>query len=333
MAGAGQGTGRSMPVALLDRPMGGARFIWTMSITDHRALLSSIEPVRRRELTTLTDREGLVQLAAHLGLILVLGSLILARVPGWPLLLLPHGIAIVFLFTALHETIHKTAFRSSWLNTTVSHLAGFLVLVPPIWFKYFHLAHHRHTHDPDHDPELMAPKPQTFRQYLTYLSGIPLWWSMLQTLFGNAKNGGDAPYVPKGGRSRVKFEARVMLAIYVVLAAASLVTGSTMLLWLWIVPILLGQPFLRAYLLAEHARCPHVANMLENTRTTYTTRIVRFLAWNMPYHAEHHSYPTVPFHKLPELHQIAHEHLRQTENGYGRFHQKFMQAVSERAEA
>jgi fatty acid desaturase len=155
---------------------------------------------------------------------------------------------------------------------------------------------------------------------------------MLRTLFGNAKNGGDAPYVPKGERSRVKIEARVMLASYALLAAASVVAGSTLLLWLWIVPILLGQPFLRAYLLAEHARCPHVANMLENTRTTYTTRIVRFLAWNMPYHAEHHSYPTVPFHKLPELHQIAREHLRQTENGYGRFHQKFVQAVSERAE-
>ena len=64
---------------------------------------------------------------------------------------------------------------------------------------------------------------------------------------------------------------------------------------------LLGQPFLRAYLLAEHARCPHVANMLENTRTTFTTALVRLIAWNMPFHAEHHAYPAVPFHKLPRF--------------------------------
>ena len=88
-------------------------------------------------------------------------------------------------------------------------------------------------------------------------------------------------------------------------------------------PVLFGQPFLRAYLLAEHARCPHVANMLENTRTTFTTALVRFVAWNMPYHAEHHAYPAVPFHKLPRFHQIVRAHLRSTERGYVRFHRRF----------
>ena len=36
-------------------------------------------------------------------------------------------------------------------------------------------------------------------------------------------------------------------------------------LTLWIIPALLGQPFLRAFLLAEHAACPAVSNMLENS--------------------------------------------------------------------
>jgi len=89
------------------------------------------------------------------------------------------------------------------------------------------------------------------------------------------------------------------------------------------VPALIGQPFLRAYLLAEHARCPHVANMLENTRTTFTTALVRAIAWNMPYHAEHHAYPTVPFHQLPRFHAIVRKHLKTTERGYVRFHRKF----------
>ena len=86
---------------------------------------------------------------------------------------------------------------------------------------------------------------------------------------------------------------------------ASVALSSPALLWVWIVPILLGQPFLRAYLLAEHARCPHVANMLENTRTTFTTALVRLIAWNMPFHAEHHAYPAVPFHKLPRFHAVV----------------------------
>jgi len=63
--------------------------------------------------------------------------------------------------------------------------------------------------------------------------------------------------------------------------------------------------------------------MLENTRTTFTTRFMRVLAWNMPYHAEHHAYPIVPFHKLPAFHAIAQGHLKQTERGYIRFNRKF----------
>jgi fatty acid desaturase len=51
---------------------------------------------------------------------------------------------------------------------------------------------------------------------------------------------------------------------------------------------------------------------------------VRLIAWNMPYHAEHHSYPAVPFHKLPRFHGIVAAHLRSTENGYVRFHRKLM---------
>ena len=121
----------------------------------------------------------------------------------------------------------------------------------------------------------------------------------------------------------MRLEARITVAAYLGLAAASVVLWSPALLWAWIVPILFGQPFLRAYLLAEHARCPHVANMLENTRTTFTTALVRLIAWNMPFHAEHHAYPAVPFHKLPRFHEIVREHLRTTERGYVRFNRKF----------
>ena len=83
--------------------------------------------------------------------------------------------------------------------------------------------------------------------------------------------------------------------------------------------LLLGQPVLRLYLLAEHGRCPFVANMFENTRTTFTNALVRRLAWNMPYHAEHHAWPVVPFHRLPDLHVMTAPHLRVTAPGYAAF--------------
>ena len=126
-----------------------------------------------------------------------------------------------------------------------------------------------------------------------------------------------------------------MLGIYLlllILCAVSGTPGWNALFTLWLLPIVLGQPFLRLYLLAEHGRCAHVSNMFENTRTTFTHRIVRWLAWNMPYHAEHHANPAVPFYRLPELHDLALPHLRETENGYRRFHQAYVwHAIEKRA--
>ncbi len=294
---------------------------------DHRAIVAGLSAEQRSVLTGRRNGPGLLRLAVHGGAILALGALILAGVPFWPLLLLPQGILIVFLFTLLHECVHETAFETPWLNRTVAAVAGFLVMVPATWFRYFHFAHHRHTHDPDNDPELMSPKPETLWQYAKYLSGIPLWIGMARTILLNGGRPSDEPYVPEKGRRKVLDEARLTLALYGGLVGVSIALGTDALLWIWVFPALLGQPFLRAYLLAEHARCPHVANMLENTRTTFTTALVRFVAWNMPYHAEHHAYPAVPFHRLPQFHEVVREHLRTTERGYGRFHRRFIEGL------
>jgi fatty acid desaturase len=56
--------------------------------------------------------------------------------------------------------------------------------------------------------------------------------------------------------------------------------------------------------------------MLDNTRTTYTNVVMRALAWNMPYHAEHHAYPAVPFHRLPEVNRAIGPRLKVTAPGY-----------------
>jgi fatty acid desaturase len=295
-----------------------------MTDIDHKTIIASLSPNDRRELTAKADSPGLARLALHLGLVLLFGALIVLQAPYWPILMLPQGILIVFLFTALHETIHETAFGTPWINRAVANLSGFLILLPPAWFRFFHFAHHRYTQDPDNDPELMSPKPETILQYLKYLSGVPYWTGLAKVVVVNAAGRNTDSFVPEKGRAKVVTEARWFLAAYALLFAGSVTAQSAVLLWVWIVPALVGQPFLRAYLLAEHALCPHVANMLENTRTTFTTRLVRLFAWNMPYHAEHHAYPAVPFHKLPRFHQIVAAHLRSTENGYVRFHKKLV---------
>lgn len=291
---------------------------------DHKSVLAALPADTRTALTARRDAPGLWHFASQIGAILLIGGLILVRVPFWPLLMLPQGILLVFLFTLLHETVHDTPFRTQWLNRAAGVLSGALLFLPPGWFRWFHLAHHRHTQIPGKDPELAEAKPETLRAWLIHVSGLPVWISHLRTLIRNAAGRCDDDYVPKTRRADVTREARQILGLYALVLLISLITQSTAPIWTWLVPLLLGQPFLRLYLLAEHGRCAFVSNMLENTRTTFTNRLIRWLAWNMPYHAEHHSFPAVPFHQLPALHAHMSPHLAVTEDGYGRFTAKYV---------
>lgn len=294
---------------------------------DHRNIIASLTSEERDRLTAKSDVAGLLQLAAHWGAILFLGALIAARVPLWPLLMIPQGILIIFLFTLLHESIHRTPFRTQWLNDIVARVCSFAIMLPSDWFRYFHFAHHRFTQDPGNDPELASPKPETLWQYVTHVSGLPVWRSQIATLAKNASGPCNDSFVPAKGRRKVRTEAGFMIFGYAVVTGLSVYLQTGVLIYVWVLPAMLGQPFLRLYLLAEHGRCPYVANMLENTRTTTTAWLVRKLAWNMPYHAEHHAYPGVPFYRLPEFHSMIETHLAQTEVGYIRFHAKYLEQM------
>mgnify|MGYP001165037411 CR=1 FL=1 len=290
----------------------------------HQNFLSSLSNETRKSLTKRRDRPGLVHLALHWGLIVILGLAIHLGLPGWQVLLIPQSILTVFLFSLLHESVHRTPFRTGWLNDLTAHVSGFFIFLPSTWFKYFHFAHHRFTQIPGKDPELAIEKPKTKLNYIKYISGIPTWKSNFRTLIKNAMGNCNEDFLPKKAAPRIVKESRFFLLAYTLILCSSIFLGSAALFWIWIFPLFLGQPFLRFYLLAEHGLCPKIANIFENTRTTFTNRIVRFVAWNMPYHTEHHTYPTVPFHKLPDLHEIIQRELINTETSYTAFTGKYI---------
>lgn len=282
---------------------------------------SAPELIGRAELKLLSERSdaaGLLHLAGHVGLLVLTGLSVHAALGTawlWPAMFV-HGVALIFLFAPLHETIHRTAFRTRALNDAVAFILGVLLVLPRDYFRAFHFAHHRFTQQAE-DPELATPKPAGARHFLWHVSGIPYWIAGLRGLFEHAADILREPfYATDRVRRSVVMEARCVLAIYAGALAASLAAGSTVLLWYWVVPALLGQPMLRLYLLAEHSACPRSGDMLENSRTTYTNALVRFLAWNMPFHAEHHAWPSIPFHALPRANAASRNRLRTTADGY-----------------
>ncbi|MEO3414568.1 fatty acid desaturase [Roseovarius sp. CAU 1744] len=293
---------------------------------DHKAFIATLPPDTLAALNRKSDAAGLWHLAGHGALILGLALWIGLGLPLWQLALLAQGIALCFLFTLEHEATHKTPFARESVNEWVGRICGVLIFLPFEWFRYFHLAHHRHTNIPGKDPELTAgAKPESIRAYILHVTGLPYWYANLKQIFCNASGRDPGAYVPNRTHHRVRTEARWMLLIYAGVIASLFVTPF--LFWVWLLPCLLGQPFLRLYLLAEHGRCAFVADMLENTRTTYTNRIVRYLAWNMPYHVEHHTLPQVPFHRLPALHDHMRGRHKVTSDGYVAFTRDYISRI------
>jgi len=278
----------------------------------------AIDKQRLKALSRRSDARGLVQLASHL--LALTGSGTLVVLAGWNPWLLPamvlHGLLLIFLFAPLHETIHRTAFASRWLNDLVAWPCGLVLMLPPEYFRAFHFAHHRFTQDPGRDPELAVPKPTTRGAYLWRVTGLPYWHERATTILKHAFGRVEASFLPERMHSTITREARAVVAVWIGLAVLSIVTGSAAVLTLWILPALLGQPALRAYLLAEHTGCPYIPDMLRNTRTTRSNAVVRWLAWNMPYHVEHHAYPAVPFHALPAAHEVIKDRIAVLATGY-----------------
>ncbi|MGH6899875.1 MAG: fatty acid desaturase [Geminicoccaceae bacterium] len=277
-------------------------------------------------LSARSDGKGLRQLGWQLGALAATG--VLAWSARGSLWLLPamvgHGVLLVSLFAPLHESIHWTAFRTRRLSDIVAWGCGAALVLPPAYFRAFHFAHHRHTQDPARDPELAVPKPRTTGAYLWHVSGLPYWREQLVTTVRHARGRVAEPFIAPRQRLAIVREARLLLGVYLLAALASIALASPALLYLWVGPALLGQPFLRLYLLAEHTGCPLVSNMLENSRTTRSLAPIRRLAWNMPYHAEHHAYPALPFHALPAAHRLLKSRIAVQASGYVAVHREIV---------
>jgi fatty acid desaturase len=67
--------------------------------------------------------------------------------------------------------------------------------------------------------------------------------------------------------------------------------------------------------------------MLENSRTTRSLAAIRRLAWNMPYHAEHHAHPALPFHALPAAHRLLKSSVAVQASGYLAVHREIVAAL------
>ncbi|MBN8871409.1 MAG: fatty acid desaturase [Rhodospirillales bacterium] len=284
-----------------------------------------------KALQTRSNLRGTVRLTLHVALLVGTGWLV-AIAQGWWLLpaMFALGVVQAALFAPAHETMHQTAFASRRANVVVGWLAACPSLLNWHFYTAYHLAHHRHTQIPGRDPELMAPDPSSLRMYVWRILGVP-FWSLRFAVIRDAWRGDLSayPYVPATAAPLIIRSVRAMSLLMgggAVLSA--LLFGWATPFMFWIIPQLLGQMPLRAYLLAEHTGCTQDRNGLTNTRTTLTNAAVRLLMWDMPFHTEHHLYPSIPFHRLRDAHVLMRTKLGAVQHGYLRWHGQFIRQLA-----
>ena len=226
-----------------------------------------------------------------------------------------------------HEAAHRTLFRSTWLN---DHVADWLC-ARPIWqhvgrYRAHHNRHHRcagQAGDPDESLYRSYPTtPARFaRKLLRDVSGYTMLKVMLGLLLMDAEVlkwtvANDVERLPQHGRRWWSYPLVLlrncsgMLFTNGLLAATLTVLGHGGLYGIWLAGYVFAFPvFVRIRALAEHAMLPAGADIRTNTRTTRAGWFARCTVapMHVNYHLEHHFMASVPYYRLPALHQTLRE--------------------------
>ena len=265
-----------------------------------------ISPASLKDLCRTSDLPGWCQTLSHVGAILVSGALLWHfRRSYWAVpLFMVHGVLLNFLYAGQHELTHWTVFRTAWLNEWVGRLFGFCVFYPRTFDQLQHIAHHRYTQDWTRDGELVRPR-YTLNSYLLWISGVTYWYTRWRRILRFSCGAVTEPYIAAARRSELMREARWHLLGYIAIALCSVFLKTWAAVFLWLAPLVAMKFMHQLQNTIEHLGLPHDADVLNNTRSTRTNALMRWLAWQMQYHTAHHAFPGVPFYRLRALHSAV----------------------------
>jgi fatty acid desaturase len=205
-----------------------------------------------------------------------------------------------------HECGHGTAFRTSWMNDAVYQIASFCMVRNPVVWRWSHARHHTDTVIVGRDPEIAVMRPPALFRLLLNVFGILDallgWGQMLRNASGRL-NAEEATWVPDSEQPKAIHIARIWVAIYAATIGIAVATGSIIPMMLIGLPRLYGAWHHVMTGVLQHAGlADNVNDHRLNSRTVLINPFSRFIYWNMNYHVEHHMFPMVPYHRLPDLH-------------------------------
>ncbi|SDO28152.1 Fatty acid desaturase [Rhodoferax sp. OV413] len=268
----------------------------------------SVDRKLLKQLMQRNDRHSLWNYGLWLALLLASGTAGVLTWGSWwcvPAFAL-YGILYASSDHRAHELSHGTPFKTRWLNEMFYQLAGFMTLHEGHYWRWSHTRHHTHTMMVGRDAEIAVQQPVSLGGLLADLfflkSGAAQIANIVRHAFGRISADG-LHFIPAQEQPKVIRASRIYLAIFIALAVACVLLQSVLPLMLVVGPRFYGGALTQLFNLTQHAGlAENVYDHRHSTRTFHTHAVFRFLYANMNYHLEHHMFPMVPYHALPQLH-------------------------------
>jgi beta-carotene hydroxylase len=204
-----------------------------------------------------------------------------------------NAILIYFIFTPLHEATHGNIAgrnpRLVWLEGSVGHVSGFVLLAPFPGFRMLHLHHHANTNDPAEDPDYWVKSSTWIGLVIKSLVIQPVYILHLWK-------------IARDPRTRRAFAwEMVYVASYVAIVAAAWVLGfGKELTVLWILPAYIGVvmcPVMFDWPVHHpHSERGRYADSAILVFPPPFRTLMDVVFCGHTYHLMHHLYPRLPFY-------------------------------------
>lgn len=208
-----------------------------------------------------------------------------------------------------HEASHGTAFKTDWMNNVLYEIASFMVMRESTVWRWSHTRHHSDTIIVGRDPEIAVPRPPDIRGIAKGFFNLSVYPTYCRNIVRHSlgrMSEDEKTFIPESEFPRIFLSARIYLTIYAFVIGLAFFTRSILPLMFVGLPNFFGSWLMVVYGLTQHAGlAENVLDHRLNCRTVYMNWLHRYLYWNMNYHVEHHMFPLVPYHALPQLHEAV----------------------------
>jgi fatty acid desaturase len=253
--------------------------------------------------------------------VIAVATIAVAR--GWipwpivPVVTVVIGVAFACMTFVVHETLHGGIVRGKRLQHLIGWL-GFLpfTLSPRLWVAWHNSSHHANTQlpdDPDGYPTLDRYRARRSTRFSvdSFSLGGRRWRGLLSLVLGFTVQSADqlASARSRGFLDTRAFRLAILetaLGVAVWLAVAILV-GPLVFVFVYVLPLLIGNACVMAFILTNHSLSPRTAinDPLVSGLTVTTSRLVQRVTLGFGFHVEHHLFPAMSSRHAPAVRALV----------------------------